>query len=33
VSEVITAVILIAVIFVLGIAFGYLMAMFAGRRK
>jgi hypothetical protein len=33
VSEVITAVVLITVIFVLGLTFGYLAALFAGRRK
>jgi hypothetical protein len=32
-SQVITAVTLIAVIFVLGITFGYLVALFTGRRK
>lgn len=32
-SEVITAVVLIAVIFVLGLALGYLVALFTGRRK
>ncbi len=32
-SEVITAVILIVVIFVLGLAFGYLVALFSGHRK
>jgi hypothetical protein len=32
-SQVITAVVLIAVIFVLGLAFGYLVALFTGRRK
>jgi hypothetical protein len=32
-SELITAVVLITVIFVLGLAFGYLVALFAGRRK
>ena len=32
-SQLITAVVLIAVIFVLGIAFGYLVALFTGRRK
>jgi flagellin-like protein len=33
VSEVITAVIMIAVIFVLGLAFGYLVALFTGRER
>jgi flagellin-like protein len=33
VSEVITAVILIAIIFVLGLALGYLVALFSERRK
>lgn len=32
-ADVITAVVLIGVIFVLGIVFGYLVALFAGRRK
>jgi flagellin-like protein len=32
-SQVITAVVLIAVIFVLGVTFGYLGALFNGRRK
>ena len=32
-SEVITAVVLIAVIFLLGLTFGYLVALFTGRRK
>jgi flagellin-like protein len=33
VSEVITAVVLIVVIFVLGLTFGYLVALFTDRRK
>jgi hypothetical protein len=33
VADVITAVVLIGVIFVLGAAFGYLLALFTGRRK
>jgi hypothetical protein len=33
VSQVITAIVLIAVIFVLGLTLGYLMALFTGRRK
>ena len=32
-SQVITAVTLIAVIFVLGVTFGYLVALFTGRGK
>jgi flagellin-like protein len=32
-SQVITALVLIAVIFVLGLAFGYLVALFTGCRK
>jgi hypothetical protein len=32
-SEVITAVVLIIVIFVLGLTFGYLVALFTGHRK
>ena len=32
-SQLMTAVALIAVIFVLGIIFGYLVALFTGRRK
>jgi flagellin-like protein len=31
-SEVITAIVLIAVIFILGITFGYLVALFSGRK-
>jgi hypothetical protein len=33
VADVITAVVLIGVIFLLGVTFGYLVALFAGRRK
>jgi hypothetical protein len=33
VSAVITAIVLVAVIFVLGLTFGYLMALFTGRGK
>jgi len=33
VSQVITAVVLITVIFILGIIFGYLAALFTGRKK
>jgi hypothetical protein len=32
-SQVITAAVLVAVIFVLGLAFGYLVALFTGRRR
>lgn len=32
-ADVITAVVLIGVIFVLGVTFGYLVALFTGRKK